>query len=379
MGAPRRTRLRRRPPTSSISSSPSSCTACSSRPAFSRRRARRAGRRRCVAPRPLPRAGTAAGRRPRRAASPPRRAVVADAAADVPAEAEAAACRPRLRRRSTARGAGSVPTSPARGPTAAATTSRRSTGPPPRGSLARAARTSSSSASTSRTRRRGSSSSATARRRCRSTRAGWPWLDEARARAARVLRLVGDSALAAQGYVGYLDHGGRPRGSRRTSQRTLRDLDLAGLSRRPPTPLARGLEELVRHRRDVPAGTFRLRRLGLPLAAARGSCGCACSGAGSTSIPVVVQDPVWEQSFPDVAGVVMPFADPASGKTVPAELTGGEVAERRRENEQRRTTLLQELRGLDLEPVLVESSDLHDVLRSFLGVGRPAQRAGRSW
>src|SRR5256885_402047 len=31
-------------------------------------------------------------------------------------------------------------------------------------------------------------------------------------------------------------------------------------------------------------------------------------------VPVVIQDPVWEQSFPDVSGVVVPLADPATGR-----------------------------------------------------------------
>ena len=30
-------------------------------------------------------------------------------------------------------------------------------------------------------------------------------------------------------------------------------------------------------------------------------------------VPVIVQDPVWEQSFPAVGGVGVPFADPATG------------------------------------------------------------------
>ena len=189
---------------------------------------------------------------------------------------------------------------------------------------------------------------------------GWPWLDKPAA-VRSVLRLVGDSALAAQGYLGYLDHAAwRPP----TSQRTLRELESRPFEA-PADAVSRGLEELVRHRRDVPAGTFVFvvsdflrpppRELWLRVL-----------GRRLDAIPVVVQDAVWEQSFPAVAGVVMPFADPASGKTVLAELTRSEVAARRRENEQRRATLLRELRGLDLEPVLVESSGLHDVLRSFL-------------
>jgi hypothetical protein len=83
-------------------------------------------------------------------------------------------------------------------------------------------------------------------------------------------------------------------------------------------------------------------------------------------VPVVVQDPVWEQSFPDVSGIVIPFADPQSGRPAYSELTTGEVEERRRSNELRRAELVRQLRGLDLEPVLVDQSDLHSVLSSFI-------------
>jgi hypothetical protein len=91
-----------------------------------------------------------------------------------------------------------------------------------------------------------------------------------------------------------------------------------------------------------------------------------------------VQDPVWEQSFPDVAGVVFPFADPESGRTVPAALSPSEVEARRLANEGRRRELVRGLRGLDLEPVLVDSSDLYDVFRAFVGwVERRRSARGR--
>ena len=34
-------------------------------------------------------------------------------------------------------------------------------------------------------------------------------------------------------------------------------------------------------------------------------------------VPVVIQDPVWERTFPDVGGVTIPYADPATGRVVP--------------------------------------------------------------
>src|SRR5436190_1171553 len=57
-------------------------------------------------------------------------------------------------------------------------------------------------------------------------------------------------------------------------------------------------------------------------------------------VPVVIQDPVWEQSFPDVAGVVVPLADPATGRVSLVRLSRREVEERRHANETRRAALL---------------------------------------
>ena len=33
-------------------------------------------------------------------------------------------------------------------------------------------------------------------------------------------------------------------------------------------------------------------------------------------VPVVLQDPTWEQSFPDVDGIVVPLRDPRTGRVV---------------------------------------------------------------
>ena len=208
---------------------------------------------------------------------------------------------------------------------------------------------------------------------------GWPWLEKPRAVGA-ILKLIGDSALAAQGYTGYLDHGsGEALWRPPTSQRTLHELEPDRPFRAPADALARGLEELVRHRRDVPAGTFVFvvsdflapppRALWQRVLARR-----------FDVIPVVVQDPVWEQSFPEIGGIVVPFADPATGSPAYAELTRAEAEARRRANEERRAALLRTLRGLDLEPVLVETSDLRSVFSAFLSwVDRRRHARGRSW
>ena len=207
---------------------------------------------------------------------------------------------------------------------------------------------------------------------------GWPWLRKGEA-VRTSLRLIGDSAAAAQGYVGYLDHGGGssfwqpPHG-----QRTLHELPQRPFQA-PAGALARGLEELTRHRRDVPPGTF-VFVVSDFLEPLPRDLWTRVLGRRWDVIPVVVQDPVWEQSFPDVGGIVVPFADPATGRARYAELTRSEAAERRAANEERRAQLLRTLRGLDLEPVLVETSDVRTVFASFLAwVDRRRQMRGRSW
>ncbi len=83
-------------------------------------------------------------------------------------------------------------------------------------------------------------------------------------------------------------------------------------------------------------------------------------------MPVVIQDPVWEQSFPDVAGVVVPVADPRSGRVEFVRLTRGEVGRRRAHNEQRLVELVDELTAFGAEPVVLGTSDPFDVDRAFL-------------
>jgi hypothetical protein len=83
-------------------------------------------------------------------------------------------------------------------------------------------------------------------------------------------------------------------------------------------------------------------------------------------VPVVIQDPVWEQGFPDVSGLVVPFLDVDAGRRTLAHLTAAEVEARRHENETRYRELVRSLRALALDPVLVSSHAPRDVLLSFL-------------
>jgi uncharacterized protein (DUF58 family) len=83
-------------------------------------------------------------------------------------------------------------------------------------------------------------------------------------------------------------------------------------------------------------------------------------------VPVVIQDPVWEQSFPPVGGVTVPIADPRSGRVALVRLTRRQAERRRRENELRHRGLLAELASLGLEPVIVRTSDPQAIDRAFI-------------
>jgi uncharacterized protein (DUF58 family) len=93
-------------------------------------------------------------------------------------------------------------------------------------------------------------------------------------------------------------------------------------------------------------------------------------------VPVVVQDPCWEQTFPDASGVVLPLAD-ASGRLRPTRLGRREAGSRRKANETRLESLLESFTELELEPVLAGSHEPEPILAAFLDWAEQRRRAGR--
>jgi len=83
-------------------------------------------------------------------------------------------------------------------------------------------------------------------------------------------------------------------------------------------------------------------------------------------VPVVVQDPRWEQSFPDVSGFALPLASPDGGELRFVRLSRREAAARREANEQRLTRLLRAFATLELDPVLLSSGDRVEILSAFI-------------
>jgi uncharacterized protein (DUF58 family) len=211
-----------------------------------------------------------------------------------------------------------------------------------------------------------------------------PWLSKPAAVAA-VVDAVVTSTLVARGEVGYLDEAGAaarhgqpywlaPRGGR--SRWEIADRAAATAFDAPADTLDRSFEHLHRVRASLPAGSFVFVVSDFvepaPVAAL-----VRAATVRWDVVPVVVQDPVWEQSFPLLPAVVVPFLDAATGRPVDARLRGREVRERKAANEARLHSLLGDFAGLGLEPVLVGSSDPRDVDRAFLEWAERRRRSRR--
>jgi uncharacterized protein (DUF58 family) len=93
-------------------------------------------------------------------------------------------------------------------------------------------------------------------------------------------------------------------------------------------------------------------------------------------VPVVVQDPVWEGSFPAVGGLLVPIADPRSGGVRPVRMGAREARRLAAAHEQRRSDLLLGFARAGLEPVLVETSSAAAVTDAFArwAAGRQSRR-----
>ncbi|HUF01698.1 MAG TPA: DUF58 domain-containing protein [Gaiellaceae bacterium] len=193
----------------------------------------------------------------------------------------------------------------------------------------------------------------------------WPWLCKPLA-LAEATRLVGSSAVAARGLLGYLDEAeGEPHWLPPRSSHELFEIEGERPFQAPPDTLARGLRFLIEQRRDLPAGSFVFVLSDFLEPPPREAWLQALERRWEI-VPVVIQDPMWEQTFPDVAGALLPFADPETGNVSLVRLPASEVADRRTANEDRYRSLLHALRALDMDPVVISSADHKDVVFSFL-------------
>jgi uncharacterized protein (DUF58 family) len=196
-----------------------------------------------------------------------------------------------------------------------------------------------------------------------------PWLDKPRAMR-NVFELVLASAAGAGGFVGYLDQADGetfwrpPQLERKLLKLENQRLESADF-RAPSDWLARSLTHLEEHRRSATAGTF-VFVLSDFVPEPHPELWMTAFEHRWDVIPVVIQDPTWEQSFPEVPGIVVPLVDASTGRATPVRLTRREVLARRLANEQRLERLLHDFRALDLDPILVGSSEPSEILAAFL-------------
>lgn len=194
---------------------------------------------------------------------------------------------------------------------------------------------------------------------------GWPWLRKPQA-IREAARVIGNSAVATRGLLGYFDEGdGSAYWHPPRSTHVLGPVDLERPFEAPADTLARGLGYLVEQRRDLPAGTFVFILSDFLQQPTRDQWLHVLERRWEI-VPVVVQDPVWEQSFPHVGGIVVPFGDPETGYVTLVRFSEAEVEARREENERRLAALLRALQALDMDPVVVSSHESRDVVFSFL-------------
>ena len=198
--------------------------------------------------------------------------------------------------------------------------------------------------------------------------AGLPWLSKAAAQR-RAAQMIASSARVERGPVGYLDYAdAAPPGSEAPTApnwippRSLGPLlanepwDQTQPFDAPEHSLALAVDFLVASPRTLPRGSF-VFVLSDFLAPPATASWLALAERAWDIVPVVIQDPLWEQSFPPLSSVVVPIAEPANGRVRSVRIGGREARARRHAHEARLAALLEGLVDLDLDPVVIGDDD----------------------
>jgi uncharacterized protein (DUF58 family) len=183
---------------------------------------------------------------------------------------------------------------------------------------------------------------------------------------ANAIELIGASAIAARSLTGYLDyaHGDPHWRPPRTEQRA-RPGTFDRPFHAPADTVSRGLRFLGEHRRDLPTQAFVFVVSDFLVPPDLDVWQRSLEHRWEV-VPVIVQDPVWERTFPDIGRISVPIAEPQSGRVVPVHLSHKEARTLTREHEVRWTALVRTFRSLGIEPVAVGSHDIGGLLDAFL-------------
>ena len=181
------------------------------------------------------------------------------------------------------------------------------------------------------------------------------------------LHLIRESARVTRSLTAYLDHADGethwrpPRSERYAPQGTLQKRRFDA----PADTVSRSFEHLHEHQRELPTQTFVFVVSDFLVLPDERAWQRTLEHRWEL-VPVVLQDPVWERSFPAVGGLTVPYADPGSGGVAPVYLTHAEADGLREEHEMRHEELLRVFRTLGSEPVWIDSHDPGAILGAFL-------------
>jgi uncharacterized protein (DUF58 family) len=198
---------------------------------------------------------------------------------------------------------------------------------------------------------------------------GLPFLHKDEA-ASVALGMIEASVAESRGLIGLLEVDGRegvvgwcPPASGRRTLATI-DHELPGRGAASADAVTTMFEFLTLHRRAVPSASFVFVVSDFIEPTPLDTWEWALD-RGWDIVPVVVQDPVWEQGFPDVDRLLLPLSG-VDGKTRAVRLEKGESRRWRERHEARLSAFVDGLRSLGIEPVMV-SRDAHEhVFDAFL-------------
>ena len=202
---------------------------------------------------------------------------------------------------------------------------------------------------------------------------GLPWLSKPTAML-EAGSMIADSTAKARGLIGYLDYamgnGDRPPFWRPPHGQTdfwrVKESRLPhAIYRAPEDNLDRAFAFLAPLRRSLPAGTF-VFVLSDFLNRPTPESWSTILELPWEVVPILIQDPVWEQSFPDVSSVVVPLAEPGSGRLRLVRLSRREARDRRAANEERTRETIAELEALGLDPIVITNTDRNEIFTRFL-------------
>jgi Protein of unknown function DUF58 len=200
---------------------------------------------------------------------------------------------------------------------------------------------------------------------------GLPWLSKPTV-VLEAGRQIADSAAKARGLVGYLDFANgdpqpfwRPPHSQQDFWRVKESHLIWPEYRAPSDNLSLAFLHLVAARRSLPPGSF-VFILSDFLDRPAPEIWESTLEQPWEVVPVVIQDPTWEQSFPPVTSIVVPLVDPGTGRLRVIRLNRREAERQKQENEERLERLLGDLLGFGLDPVLLSTSDRNEINSRFL-------------